>query len=216
LVVNTSAYANATTGIGANYFINAGVKLLDRLTSISDLSALRSEALAADGYEMDASHIKALEQVSFRDSDDEIAYLAKLTMKEIRVLYPDLGSTDSGTPVHYALYTQRTFATDTEATADAKMGIMIMPPTDEAITIDMVGKFRSGALSSDSDVNFWTLIYPELLEKAANYEIEVTMRNTQGQADWMAAIQDALTQIDHDAAEEESADVTHMEDSYVP
>ena len=212
LVVNTSAYADN----GADFFINAGVKLLDRLTSISDLSAIRSETLAIDGYTMNTLHAKAIDSVSFINADDEIVYLTKMTMRELREAYPELENTDSGTPVHYALYMQRTFASDTEATPDGNKGIMIMPPTDEAITINITGKFKSKTLSIDTDVNFWTIMYPELLIKAANYELEVMYRNSEGARDWMLAITDALRELDHDVVEEDIAEITYMEDSYVP
>jgi len=209
LVVDTANYVDN----GADYYINAGVKLLDRLTSISDLSAIRSESLAIGEYTMDMQHIKSIERVSYTNSDNEVVYLDKLTMEGIRKLYPKLGNTDTGEVAYYAVYAQRTFTSDTETTPTGKRGIMVMPPTDTAITIDIFGKFKSATLSVDADVNFWTILHPEVLIKAANYELEIEYRNTEGANDWMRSILDTLRELDFDSVEEDIAEINVMEDS---
>jgi hypothetical protein len=65
-------------------------------------------------------------------------------------------------------------------------GILISPPTDAAYTIKIYGDFYNPPLVEDSDRNWWTTHYPELIVNTARYFAEGRFRNTEGVNDWLA------------------------------
>ena len=71
--------------------------------------------------------------------------------------------------------------------------------------------FRSPRLTLPTDKSFWTEVRPELLVHAACYQLEATMRNSQGLADALAIITDELRGVDKDMALSESYSINQME-----
>ncbi len=60
-------------------------------------------------------------------------------------------------------------------------------------------------LEDDTDYNFWTLQYPNLVELAAQLCREMHMRNSQGVADFWEPVQQQCMKIYHDLVQEEMA-----------
>ena len=52
-------------------------------------------------------------------------------------------------------------------------GIIIAPPPEEEVTIDIVGKFFSPNLGSDTDYSWWTENYDDILVMAALRKLEI-------------------------------------------
>lgn len=67
-----------------------------------------------------------------------------------------------------------------------------LPNQEPAVEVMVVGHFHSAALKEDEDSNYWTNLHPEILIKAALYELEIFYRNREGAADWLAAVQEDL------------------------
>jgi hypothetical protein len=91
-------------------------------------------------------------------------------------------------------------------------GITLMPPSDGAYTISLLGLFYSPTLSEDYDTSFWTEEHPDILIAAANRELEVFYRNSEGRRDWEAEIHEKLFGIEKDEIEQGIAGISYMGD----
>lgn len=64
-------------------------------------------------------------------------------------------------------------------------GIIIFPPPDQRYTLQILSAWYSKELKNDTDQNFWTVEYPDLLVRAARRSIEIDLhRNRSGRADF--------------------------------
>jgi len=90
--------------------------------------------------------------------------------------------------------------------------ILIAPPTDERLAVQVKGLFYSDQLVEDTDKSYWSEVHSDVLIMATMRAIEIINRNTQGVNDWNAAITEEITRIDMDLVEEEIAEVTQIED----
>lgn len=88
--------------------------------------------------------------------------------------------------------------------------IILMPPADKTYTANVFGLFYSSVLVNDTDQNFWTVNYPNLLTNAALREMEIHYRNTAGEMAWTQAMQRELLQIDKDNAEQDSYGINQL------
>ena len=91
------------------------------------------------------------------------------------------------------------------------ISVLLVPATDTALTVTIVGQFYSPDLVNDIDKSFWTEVYPHLLVEATCYQIESSLRNSEGMKDKMIAINMQLAGIDKQMALEESVDITALE-----
>lgn len=80
-------------------------------------------------------------------------------------------------------------------------GILFDTKVDKAYSVEVVGKFYSKILDTDTDKSFWTIRHPDLLVLAAAYCYERLQRNTSGMRDWLEAMAPLLEQIDNSAVE---------------
>ena len=93
----------------------------------------------------------------------------------------------------------------------ATRSILIAPTPDEAMALDIRGYFYSAILDKDQDMNYWTMVYPDLLVLAADYKVESLLnRNTEGMKDKLAAIQQIVTGVWHNLVEEEQTDESQL------
>lgn len=222
LVVNTTLWADN----GADFYINAGQKYLDKLAEVPESVAQIFEALAADEYSITFQQkCRMIESVFVNNTEDRYE-LERIDLKDLKNTYNETAtSTDSGSPAFYAIANLRALETTAKTTlgtfinltwleTDAKYdyrGIIIVPPADEAYTVEISGKFLQKVLTLDADTNYWATEYPHLLIMAALRSIEVFNRNSEGVRDWTNAIQSETIMLDFDSAEEESYDVNQME-----
>jgi len=88
---------------------------------------------------------------------------------------------------------------------------MFYPPADGNYTVEIVGLFYSPELSADTDTSFFGTVHPEILLMAANRQLEIDYRNTQGVKDWELAIQTEMLGLGKDLVEEHIAEVSQME-----
>jgi len=218
---------DATDGsdLGADYYIKAGSKFLDRkLTELNPSNAYSIQPLATGQYFLKFENYRAIKHVFVVDAAGNSYELTKQSLVYVKSIHGQLFSkVDVGTPVDYcpALlrlqpeYEDQTAAevAVTDANADVVIadhvtyrGIVIMPPPSEDVTIQAEGLFLSAPLVSNSSSNFWTVNEPELLLKAAMRELEVMMRNSQGVKDWEAAIATELYALECDLVEDQLDD----------
>lgn len=219
LVVNTVAWADN----GADFFIDAGCRLLDRLHTVKKSVSKHYADVAEGEYYVIFERCRAIQSVWMSNDDDGRFELGKIELEDMlkNYLNEPIADIDTGTPEYYAPAVLRTIPEqadkiiidDIGGTAEEVAatehytynGILWHPPADEASRIEIKGLFLSHKLSADTDENHWSVNEPHLLIMAAQYYIEVFNRNTSGAGDWLTAIELDMSGIDKDLIEEKVA-----------
>jgi len=221
LVVDTTDWADN----GADAYIVAGSRMLDRRETHEFSKAKHYEDAAADTWYKVFQECRAILDVWV--ASDE--FRKKLELRDVdtfRAYYNQpAGDIDSGCPTYYTPALLRThpqastmyiekFVDTTHSESDKYdyeyNGIMWMPPTDEAIIVEVQGLWYSKTLTLDTDKNYWSVNHPEALLAAAGYKLEVSYRNTEGAKDWLAAIDMQLGELGRDFVEQQASGVTQM------
>ena len=222
LVVDAVDFVDA----GADFFINAGQRMLDRMDTTNKSWGRRFLEVVSGDYYTTFKYCRAIKEVWVMDSSERVK-LTKVDISELREYYDEpVPSLTSGTPKYYAPAVLRPIPD--EVTSDDFVGlsgfddvlvdwthyeyngVMFMPKADGDYVIEVWGLFYSPELSLDADENWWTLIHPEILIKGALYQLEVFYRNTEGANDWMRAISVEMAGLGKDFVEEHIAEVTQM------
>ncbi len=194
---------------GADWYINAGQKFLDRKFDHRKATASFYTELAAGEWSADFELCRAVSEVWVNNGEVRVK-LERKTLRELKELYNGV-ITDSmnGSPLYYCPSTLRaTDLTDKSSlgefvqrsVADSHVlhGVLILPPPDEAIVVEVVGKFYTEPLEDDTDENYWTELHDDVLLKAALYQLEVFYRNTEGANDWLKALGLDVEELDKD------------------
>jgi hypothetical protein len=234
LVVNTTSYADN----GANFFIQAGLRLLDSLQDTHLAVSRYQKDLAVGDSVLDVpSTIRSIKEVWIVDpSTTQRALLTKQALGYMKENYPkSVANTTRGTPVDWARtvnllapsqlslttsagaspYTAQ-FSNDfedlilaNEAGQHLRSTILFGPPADKAYTMIVYAKFFS-VMSAETDVCYWSEVYPELVVMAASWAVETFYRNTEGAQDWLAQIQNVLLGVDKDLVDEDVSGVSQI------
>lgn len=222
LVVDTTDWADN----GANYYINAGMHMLERMSDLTENKARLFYALGSGEYALTFQHNCRLIQEVWANSSTERFPLEKVSLAELKKEYYKLASSeDTGEPAYYALAELRalettdqlslgTFIDKTWLESDTKYdynGIVIVPPADTSYVIEISGLFKNVDLSSNSDENFWTIQESDLLLRAALYKLEAFSRGTENAKNWLSAIKEDVFELNKDLAQEESVGIDQME-----
>jgi hypothetical protein len=222
LVVDTSAWADN----GANFYIQAGQRFLDKRVTVPESIAKLYLPLAIGEYKVTFQHHCRSIQSVFCETATDRWKLEKVTLEELKEFYYEpAGSVTNGPPSYFALAELRalettskdslaTYIDNTHAESDTKYdyrGLVIGPPADEACVVTVSGLFSQNVLSSNTDENWWSLEMPELLVKAALYQLEVFSRGTENARNWLDSIELELFGLEKDAVEEEISDIDVME-----
>ena len=207
---------------GANKYINAGQQFLDRLGVVQKRLAKSYYRLRPGQRDIVVKAARALEHVTVVYDGSRIL-LDKKTEAEVLAQFPSL-SVGSGAPNAYAIFNNRmldktwTYEMPIESNIPQasygndsnSIGIMLLPAPDRTCVLEVIGVFYSNPLVKDSDQSFWSIRHPEVLVKAALFELETFFRNTEGASDWLNAVNADVTRIEMDVVEEESAGIKQM------
>jgi hypothetical protein len=212
---------------GANLFISAGVKYLDRLDETQKSWASHFKVLPIGQYAVTFPYCRAIKEVWVATTEERW----QLTKKNLQDLIAGYltglpSSRNTGTPLYYAPCITRYVPEDaTVESLEAFIGFVDVPagnaheyntillnvPTSESLLVIINGLFYSHELVNDEDKNYWSEVHPMLLYMSAMRQIEITNRNTQGVNDWTAAILDQMKQIGMDLVDEIIAETDQME-----
>jgi hypothetical protein len=225
---------------GADFFMNAGQRFLDRLQSTGKMQAKHIQSVAAGTIKVYSTGLRVVNAVWVGTSTDGLIQLSKETLSGLREYYGEqLSSSDRGTPIYYAPAIFRPFtdaltsttlasyydaddlifptAPATTPTHFANTGVIIMPPPDKIYYVSIYGLFYSPDLSATvaagvwtQTKSFWSEVYPETLIKAALMQVEMFYRNSEGVKDWESGVMKDISGFDKDAAEEEAVDISEM------
>lgn len=189
---------------GANFFIQSGSRFLDRRADLQSVrKGITVETCGVDGrvYVKDCWLVQKVECQIF----NRWAPCLKTCTPR------GLAATMSAC-MHPAFYVEKTeryipdpstaaaslnnapaSAFDRQDLACHHIMLELVPRPSRPCTVRVEGYFYSEPLLTDLSHNVWSERFPDLLVKAAMYQLEIFYRNTEGAHDWLNAIQLDLT-----------------------
>ena len=219
LVVDTEDYADA----GADYFLLAGLRELDQdRLSHYHATARKYVVLESGNWIAQFQKARALKQV-FCGDGSSLTQLKYKYYDELRDSYASsFPATSSGSPRYWTPINLRHSPDWDRISADALdaisayidtasagygefNGVLITPPPAVDVTLEIHGLFYSDSLENDTDENYWTMSYPDILIMAGMRELERSYRNMTGANEWTAHIQQKLTGLDMDIVETQTS-----------
>ena len=223
LVVNATAFADN----GADWYIQQGQKSLERRVNVKAAKAKVFKDLDVGTYLISVENCRAITGVNILDKDASIP-LEKLDPSrdklDVTLYSTPLSTADRGKPIYWYPTNLRRSPDNLDDSGDSitlqsyldtitvsdptLTGLVIYPPTDLEYSIQVSGLFYNDELSDDTDFNYWSTNYSMLLVMSALHQLEMVYRGSKSAGAWVALIDAELENIDKDAAEEESADVT--------
>jgi len=215
---------------GADFFINAGQRHLDRLDETQKSPGICFRFCEVGFWSVHFPYCRAVKEV-WANSTTAKWQLEKKDLQHLLAGYFTTvpSGIDVGSTLYYAPAITRSVpatrdieAADFEAFAGyvdvmsadhyAYNSILVAPPPDERIALEIKGLFYTEELSEDTDKSYWSEVHPNVLIMATMREIEIFNRNTQGVKDWDNAIAAATSGIGKDLVEEEIAEWTQIQD----
>lgn len=219
LVVDTTSW----TDNGANAYINAGQRMLDRMLDHRKMLGRNFQEITSGQNTINFTACRAVKSVWLFSSSVTRVKLERKSVTYIRETYADQSESEYGQPLYWAPATFRV-APEIEGTemeslgiiseyADvmftdhyAYNGVLFAPISDGTYTLETWGLFYSTELSSDTSTSFWSVNHPELLVMAAQAVLEKFNRNFEGVRDWRLALSEELQTLAFDLAEEDFDD----------
>lgn len=196
---------------GADFHIQNACRALDRAQEQQE--EFYEQPLAVGEYMVDLFDCRQVSRVTYVDSDGEEAEpLGKMDFSALLENFPLQSAETQGPPEYWAQYPRtRPPKQKFSGAKEDIQAIVLMPPTDAAITAKVYGKFFSTTLENNTDENYWSINHPDVLIRAALRDLEVDYRNSQGYNDFSRFIDDQLLGIDKDLAAIDAADIIEME-----
>lgn len=224
LVVDTTDYEDN----GADFFITEAIRELDRDRFQHDHSeAVKYTTLKAGDYIAQITKARVLNSVYYGNGEQFVP-LTYRYYDELRADYAkSLKAVDSGGPLYWRPLNLRhspnlnRIESDTleaisayvdvaTANYDEYDGVLVLPPPESDITLELHGLFYSDALVTDDDTNYWTMQEPTVLIMAGMRELERSYRNLTGANEWTANIQQKLEGKDLDLVAAQSSKFDQM------
>lgn len=210
---------DAVTDNGANFYIKAGQRMLDRMLEFPKDQSEITVSLATSAIATTITGARAVQAVAVVDSQEEtVRYLDKVSLRDIRKSYGDevgdLTNVQPGEPNVWSLGFLRRADTPSAVTEATGFKIVTMPPADRTYELIIQVLDSSLELSGNTSINFWTEGHPEVLVWAAMYQLEVSYRNKEGAQALKANIDNAVLDISNDVIEQMQVDEGQLEDSF--
>lgn len=196
---------------GANFFIQAGHRLLNSRFQVatSESVYIGSTEKGKQRYSLDG--FLSVKGVQIKSSDSGWVTLEQKSPEAVKELS---GISGSGLPHFFAVVSLLTnVISESPVSGYSKIGIWLAPVPQEGLEFEITGRFGM-VPKKDSDTSFWLMNYPEIAVSAAQYQIEIFHRNTQGANDHLVAIDRLGIELEHDKVESEFQDQDVMNDSF--
>lgn len=220
LVVDTSAYADN----GANYYINAGQKMLDMKFRFPKDVGMYPSTLAVNGYSILIPYCRSVKEVWVADTDGR-RQLKKLSYQDFLTKYTEnFATAEAGDAEYYCPAMLRAIPENAvpsaitagwmptlAGTSYEYNAILIGSPTDVSLYTEVYGLFYTNELTSDTMTSYWATVHPEILVRAALYQLDIDSRDTTSAKNWLGAVESSALDIDKDSVEEEMSEVDQME-----
>ena len=201
LVTSTATWADN----GADFYINAGQRMLAKMLELRSKVIAIEVDLDPGEYSVDlGATARIINNVYAVDADGTKVALTFKTHDWITYEFgKSVEDIDAGVPYYWTYE-----IADAEAAARL---IQVVPPVSEACTIQTHGQFMPVDMGADTDESFIAAEWPELLLKAALYQLETFYRNSEGAKDWLNAINTEVQLIDFDDCADISSQINQME-----
>ena len=204
---------------GADYYIQAGQRLLDRLLEFSKDEGEMTINLATSAISTTLHNVRSVREIAVADTGDAtIRYLTRRSMSEMRSNYGDevsnLASVTAAEPTSWSLAWLRTNVSRTTTTEGNTKLLITMPPADRTYTLRLRGLFGSPALSANTSVSFWTIQHPDILIWAAMYQLEVAYRNFEGSKAILSNLLEMVETLDNEVVEQGQVEMDQLKDSH--
>lgn len=217
--------AESYTDNGADFYIRAGQRWLDRELTLKKGVGRYIDTLQVGQYLLTFKDVRAIQEVYLARDGIGRWRLEKKDFSWMRAAFPNMDSLQNGTtyfycpamlevvpPLERGYDGLMTYLGDLTGDDPSEYnGIILLPPPDASTMVEVFGTVYKPLLSVDTDTNYWSIEHPELLVMAAQLIIEMMNRNTEGVKDWRESIHMVLDGISKDLVEEEIADVEEME-----
>jgi hypothetical protein len=209
---------------GANFYINAGQRYLDRIETTQKSYAISYREAAIGQYLVKFPFCRAVQEV-WAGTTTERWQLEKWELQRLLSTYflTPQDEQENGAPLYYSPTVIRTPEKDLIGRVGAFVvyadvglahynynAIAFGPFAEEPTMIEIKGLFYSPELSADDDESFWTVVHPDILLMAAMRQLEIINRNTQGVNDWTNSINMSVVDIEKDFVEETISEVDCM------
>lgn len=208
-----------------NFLINQACRYLDRLTEHQKTWGSHFAQLAANSFTLPIPHCRAIKEVWVSTNTGTRWQLEKKNLQDLIVDYLSEQPTSDDCLYYSPVITRKipedadlsafsTYLTYVETMTNVGQGfngILLLPPTDVAVLIEVRGFYYSKELVNDTDQNFWTANHPLTLIKAALRELDIFNQNQGKTKLWNEAITVELDNISKDLVEEIVAEVDDIE-----
>jgi len=210
------------TNNGADKYTTAGQRFLDRLFDFPRGFASHFSQVAADSWNVKFANNRTIKDVYANNTEGRSRLEKKQRSWLMQKYTATVSATDSGTPLYWAPAELRSVGSASKNNLgeffrfivpdDANYnGIVFLPPTDEALVIEVYGQFYTDFFVDDEDETWWSLQHPEMLVWASAYVLEISYRNRQGANDWLDSILTHARQLDMDTVGTEIAQKNQIE-----
>lgn len=196
--------------------------MLDKMINVTESRASIFETLSIGAYSIVfQNRCVSIEEVWVNNNESR-SLLSKISLRELKEYYSSLASeAATGNPLYYALANLRALETtnktslgtfinlnwsETDTNYDYR-GIIIVPPASESMVIEVVGKFYQPVLNEDTQKNYWTILHPEILIKAALYQMEIFSEKYDTAKNRLNALINEIMMLDMDIVTEEIQDI---------
>lgn len=205
--------------------INSASMTLDRLSENQKSFGSYFAFLDIGEFSLSIPHCRAIKEV-WAASTTARWQIEKKNLQDIILSYLSSDTITSGDSSYYSPVVTRkipedadlsTFASymtylDTQPNLDANYnGIVIVPPTDTKIMIEVKGLFYSATLAEDSDENYWSAIHPMTLLRAVMRELDIFDQNQSKVDNWNKIIAIDLENISKDLVSEIISEVDEID-----
>lgn len=214
------------TDNGANWYIKAGLRMLDQMVPDFPKQIGRYfETVAAGTYYVTFEGCRQIKEVWAAVAGDKRWMVLPMDANEFYGTYNEpFANVVQGKPDYYTRAMLRGIpdfsAIDnvsgyaSEIAEDTSQmttnGIVFMPPADQEMQIEVWGVFDSYVLSAETDSNWWTTKHEDLVVFAALYKLETSNRNSEGAKDWLFEVQRMVAEIDMDEVAEDANNAEEM------
>jgi len=208
-----------------NDLINEASRTLDRKSEHQKTWGSHFEEAAINAFKVDMPYCRAVKEVWLTNAALSRYQLEKMGLQEIIATYLSSMPT-SGSPEYYSPVVTREIPEGVDLSGFAAYmtyldtsialgydynAVVILPPTSEAVLVEVKGLYYSARMTDDSDTNFWSAVHPLTLLKATFHQLEVFNQNEGKTKQWRAALAEDLDGISKDLVEEIISEVSQIE-----
>jgi len=214
---------------GADFYLNAGQRYLDRLLDTGKMNARYPVIVTAGIIVVKTIGLRAVREVWAANADGKVQLIPE-SLQKLRTEYSEESSgIAQACPKYYAPGFFRPYP-DTLASVAGMYnvedlllfsvgppsqhfnynGIVIMPPPDGTYTIEILGLFYSPTLSATlaAEVwtqtrSYWTEAQPDTLIAAALFKVDSLYKNVDAAKEYRALVMDDVLGLDRDTVEED-------------